>query len=187
LLVNRKLKLASRADESAEDFARRCDDAAQAAADAEVAKLRDRYDARIERVRDAIDRAEDRVDVLKTDTSTRRTNEILATAGDILGAFLGGKRTSRSMATGAGRILRGAASRRGQSARTSSRLEAAESALGDRQQDLQELEAELLEEITEVNDRWEATGKEIETVEVGLEKSDVTVQEVALAWLPAGS
>jgi hypothetical protein len=91
------------------------------------------------------------------------------------------------MATGAGRILRGAASRRGQSARTSSRLEAAESALGDRQQDLQDLEAELLEEVTEVNDRWEAIGKEIETVEVGLEKSDVTVQEVALAWLPAGS
>ncbi len=185
--VNRKLKLASRVDESAEDFARRCDEAAQAQADAEVAKLRDRYDAKIDRVRDAIDRATDRVDVLKTDTSTRRTSEILSTAGDILGAFLGGARTTRSIATGAGRILRGATSRRGQSARTSSRLSTAEGQLADREQDLEELEAELLEEITEVNDRWEAIGRETEVVQVGLEKTDVTVHEVALVWLPTGS
>ncbi|MCC6238234.1 MAG: DUF853 family protein [Dehalococcoidia bacterium] len=184
LQVNRKLKLASRVDESAEDFAKRCDDAAQTQADAEVAKLRDRYDAKIDRVRDAIDRATDRVDVLKTDTSTRRTSEVLGAVGDILGSFLGGRSTTRTIATGAGRVLRGATSRRGQSARTSSRLDAAEGQLTERQADLEELEAELLEEITEVNDRWEAVGKEIETVDVGLEKSDVTVQEIALVWLP---
>jgi hypothetical protein len=186
LQVNRKLKLASRVDESAEDFARRCDEAAQAQADAEVAKLRDRFDARIDRVRDAIDRAGDRVDVLKTDTSTRRATEILSTAGDILGAFLGGKHTTRSMASGAGRVLRGAASRRGQSARTSSRLDAAQGQLADREHDLEELEADLLEEITEVNDRWEAVGREVEAVQVGLEKTDVTVQEIALVWVPVG-
>ena len=184
VMVNRKLKLASRVDESPEDFAKRCDDAAQTQADAEVAKLRDRYDAKIDRVRDAIDRATDRVDVLKTDTSTRRTSEVLGAVGDILGAFLGGRSTTRSIATGAGRVLRGATSRRGQSARTSSRLDAAEGQLADRQADLEELEAELLEELTEVNDRWEAIGKEVESVEVGLEKTDVTVQEVALVWLP---
>ena len=187
LPLNRKLKLFGRVRESAEDFARRCDEAAQAAADQEAAKLRDRFDAKIESVRDAIARAEDRVEVLKTDTSTRRTSEVISIAGDILGSFLGGKRSTRSMATGAGRILRGASSRRGVSQRTSQRLGTAEEQLVGRQEDLEELEAELLAELEEINDRWKATGREIETVEIGLERGDVTVQELALAWLPVGS
>ncbi|MBX7111018.1 MAG: DUF853 family protein [Dehalococcoidia bacterium] len=185
--VNRKLKLAARAGETPEEFAKRCDQAGQNAADAEAAKLRDRYDAKADRIRDAINRAEDRVDVLKTDTSTRRTSEILGAAGDLLGAFLGGRHTTRSMASGAGRILRGASSRRGQSARTSQRLDVAESQLQDRQEDLDELEAELAREIAEINDRWADVARDVETVEVPLEKTDVSVQEVALAWIPVGN
>lgn len=185
--VNRKLKLAARIGESPEEFARRCDEAAQTAADAEAAKLRDRYDAKADRVRAAIERAEDRVEVLRTDTSTRRTSELLGAAGDLLGSFLGGRRTTRSIATGAGRVLRGASSRRGQSQRTSQRLDVAESQLAEREKDLEELEAELAEEIVEINDRWEEIGRQVETVEVPLEKTDVSVHEVALAWIPAGS
>ncbi|MGE3413646.1 MAG: DUF87 domain-containing protein [Dehalococcoidia bacterium] len=184
---NRKLKLAARVGESAEDFARRCDDAAQTAADAEAAKLRDRYDAKADRVRAAIERAEDRVEVLKTDTSTRRTSEVLGAAGDLLGSFLGGRRTTRSMAAGASRVLRGATSRRGQSARTSQRLGVAESQLAEREQDLEELEADLADELAEINDRWEEIGQDIEIVSVPLEKTDVSVQEVALAWVPVGA
>ncbi|MFN8639105.1 MAG: hypothetical protein U0360_06525 [Dehalococcoidia bacterium] len=185
--VNRELKLYARAGESPEDFAKRCDEAAQAAADAESAKLRTRYDSKIEHVRDAIDKAQDRVEVLQTDTSTRRTSEILSMAGDILGAFLGGRRTTRSMATSAGRILKGASSRRGESARTAERLDTAKGEIGEHQEDLEDLEHELATELQEINDRWEATGRNIETLEVPLERSDVTVQEVALVWLPAGS
>ena len=55
--VNRKLKLYARVGETEEQFAQRCDEAAQAAADAEASKLRDRYDARMDTVRDAIERA----------------------------------------------------------------------------------------------------------------------------------
>ena len=90
------------------------------------------------------------------------------------------------MATGAGRILRGASSRRGVSQRTSQRLGAAQEQLVGRQEDLEELEADLLAELEEINDRWEAAGREIETTEIGLERGDVTVQELALLWLPVG-
>ena len=84
-------------------------------------------------------------------------------------------------------MLRGASSRRGQSARTSQRLDVAESQLTEREEDLEELEADLAEEIAEINDRWQDIGLQIETVQVPLEKTDGSVQEVALAWIPVGS
>ena len=131
----------------------------QAAADAEAAKLRARYDAKIERVRDAIERAQDRVQVLETDTSTRRTTEVMSVVGDILGGFLGGSRSTRSIATGARRVLRGASSRRGVSARTAQRLSTAQGQVTEQQEDLEDLEAELEQELAEINEplggRWQ--------------------------------
>jgi hypothetical protein len=184
--VNRKLKLYSRIGESEADFARRCDEAAQAAADAEAAKLRDRYDTKMDTVRAAIERAQDRIDVLETDASTRRNNEMISMAGDILGTFLGGRASTRTIATGAGRVLRGASSRRGMSERTAQRLETAQGQLAEREADLEDLAAELADELAELNDRWAAVGQEVETVTIGLEKSDISVDEVALVWVPAG-
>jgi hypothetical protein len=126
-------------------------------------------------------------EVLETDRSTRRTSELLGAAGDLLGSFLGGRRTTRSMATGAGRVLRGAASRRGQIARTSSRLEVAREQVSVREEDLDELEAELLEELQEIDARWAGVAGATGVVPITLERADVRVQEVALVWVPAGA
>jgi len=181
---NRELKLYSRVGESEAEFLERCDRAAQRGADEAAAALRDRYDQRADRIRDAIERAQDRVEQLEVDKESRRSHELIAGVGDLLGAFLGGKRNTRSITQRAGRVAKGASSRRATSARTSERLRIAEEKLGAQEVKLDELEEDLLEELAELNDEWEERARQIETVEIGLEKSDVSVDELALLWMP---
>ena len=181
---NPALKLSSRVGESPEEFARRCDEAAQAAADEEASKLRDRYDTKMDRVRDAIESAQDRVEQLETDTSSRRGHEVVAAVGDLLGSFFGGRRTTRSIATSAGRVAKGASSRRSTSARTEQRLRTAKDKLEGEVEELEEVEEELLEELQELDEEWAERAREIEDLEVPLEQSDIKIDEVALVWLP---
>ena len=155
LLRNRALKLVSRPGESAEDFARRCDEAAQAAADAEAAKIRDRLEAKQDRLEAALAEAQRRVEQLDTDAKTRQANEVIAGAGAVLGALLGGRRSTRSMAG----ALSGAASRRGMSSRAASRRKAAEEKTADVRDDLAELEQEILDEVAEIDERWREVGR----------------------------
>ena len=184
VLRNEALKLYSRVGESETDFLGRCDTAAQQAADQDAAKLRDRFDKKVDRVRAAIERAEDRVEQLEVDTNSRRNHELIAGVGDLLGAFLGGKKDTRSITRGAGRVAKGASSRRSTSARANERLRIAEDKLEAGELKLEELEEDLLDELAELNDLWEERAGQVETVEIGLEKSDVSVDEIALLWIP---
>ncbi len=77
---NSALKLYSRVGEGADEFRARCERAADEWADAEAAKLRDRYEGRIDRVRDALATAERRVRELEVDVSSRKQQEIVAGA-----------------------------------------------------------------------------------------------------------
>jgi hypothetical protein len=119
---NRALKLVSRPGESKEDFAARCDAAAQDRADAETAKIRDRLEAKRDRLDKALAQAERRGEELDAAARSRTTTELVAGAGAVLGALLGGRRSTRSMAS----AVSGAASRRGVTSRTQERKKTAE-------------------------------------------------------------
>jgi hypothetical protein len=53
-----------------------------------------------------------------------------------------------------------------------------------READLAELEAQLAAELLDLHDEAERQAGDIEVAEVPLEKADVTVEEVALVWIP---
>ena len=178
---NRTLKLVSRPGESPEDFAVRCDAAAQERADVEAAKIRDRLEARRDRLSAALAQAQRRVEELDTDTRTRQANELIAGAGAVLGALFGGRRSARSMASAVG----GAASRRGMTTRTSERQETAEAKIERTTDDLTDLEQEILDEVAEIDERWRRTAGEIDTLTIRLEATDVRVVETRLVWVPS--
>jgi hypothetical protein len=181
LARNRSLKLVSRPGESPEDFAARCDVAAQERADAETAKIRDRLEAKRERLEKALAQAERRVDELETDTRSRTATELVAGAGAVLGALFGGRRSTRSMASAIG----GAASRRGVTARTAERRRSAEEKADTTRDDLTALEQEILDEVAEIDERWQATADEIDTLSIRLEATDVRVLETRVVWVPS--
>jgi hypothetical protein len=179
LPVNADLKLYGRPGESPADFAARCDKTADDRAAAEIAALRDKYEAKATKIRDSIAGAEDRVDVLQAEAHGKRNDELLSTAGSILGDLLGGKSHSRAL-----RSLGSAAGRHGRTAAAHERVDAAQGKVGRLQQDLQDLENELTAEIAEIDAKWQAVGERTSTMSVGLERTDVQVTAVQMAWMP---
>jgi Helicase HerA, central domain/Bacterial protein of unknown function (DUF853) len=178
LPANLGLKLYARPGEAADAFAIRCAQVADERADADIAALRDKYEAKATRLRDEIAAATDRVDVLEAEADGRRNSELLSTAGSILGGLLGGRK--RDVLGKLGSAARG----RGSTKAARERVDAAESKVARSTAELDELEAELAEEVTEIDARWMAAAKEIATVPIALERTDVAVASVALTWLP---
>jgi predicted nucleic acid-binding Zn-ribbon protein len=98
----------------------------------------------------------------------------------VLGAFLGGRRSTRSMAG----AISSAASRRGMSTRASERKETAEQKVEATKDDLAALEQEIADEIAEIDERWRAVAAEVDTLSIRLEATDVRVVETRLVWVP---
>jgi hypothetical protein len=180
LSSNRELKLVSRPGETAEAFAARCDAAADAEADKRAAAMAKKYEARVKRARDALATAADRVEQAEQVQNSRRTDEILSGAGDLIGSIFGGRRNARTIAGKVGGIAR----RRGRSSEAGQRAEAAANRVSEKQQALADLEADMADELAAIADEWNAKAAAIETIEVGLEKSDVRVTDVSLVWVP---
>lgn len=171
---NEKLKLYSRVGESEEEFQERCDRAAEEAADAEIAKVRDRLEAKLDRAKDQLAAAHRRMQELEIDADTRKRDEWMSGASDVLGVLLGGRRT---------RSLSGASRRRSQTQRTEQRLRTAQAKVQDKVDAVADLEQDLVLELEEINDTWEDIAAEVDTIEVGLEKNDISVDDVALVWV----
>jgi hypothetical protein len=176
VLVNRELKLFSRAGESRDAFVGRCRAAAAERADADAAKLRDKYTAKRDRLEKQQRAAEDRVRELGVDTRQRVQQEIVAGAGQLLAAFLGGRGSARSLA--------GVASRRGMTRRAQERLGTAQGRAGELADELRRTEDELARELAEIAERWDAVADRLDTKQIGLQQADVTVDEVVLLWVP---
>ncbi len=175
VLRNRSLKMYGRVGEDRETFTQRCERVADDAADQDVVRLKERFEARIERARDQIELALEKVEDTRLDVESRRQEEMMSGAGTVLGVLLG-RRNTRSMST--------AASKRSRTKKAERRLEAAQRKAGDEAEDLEELEEDLASAVADVAAEWTDKAADIEVIEIGLEKSDISVADLTLVWLP---
>jgi hypothetical protein len=177
--VNPQLKLHSRPGETPEDFEARCDQVADAAADAAAAKVAAAYDKRLVRARDALATAEDRLDQAQEVKESRRNDEVLSGVGDVLGSLFG----SRGGVGGIARKAGSAARRRGRSSEASTRVDSASNRVDEKARAIDDLQADLDGELAAIADEWDAKAAAIEPYEVGLERTDVRVTDLALVWV----
>jgi len=99
---NAELGLYSRPGETEEQFAPRADEAAKAKADEETAKIRDRLEAKRDRLERALETSRRRVEEAATEQSSRKSTELLSGLGTVVGVLLGARPTrARSPAPGA--------------------------------------------------------------------------------------
>ncbi len=98
--------------------------------------------------------------------------------GDLLGSFLGGKRGSTALKNAALCRLDDPAHRG--AARIGPRQ-----GVG-RATELADLEDDLADDLAEIVDDWNAKATEVEQVDIPLEKSDISVRTLGLAWIPTG-
>ena len=52
--------------------------------------------------------------------------------------------------------------------------------------DLEDLEDDLSRDLMEITGRWNDSAGDIQTIEIGLEKTDIAIDELALVWVPTG-
>ncbi len=184
LFRNPELKLVSRVGETREQFGARCESAADDGADAEATKIRESLEKKLDRLRDAEAKLEDRVREIDHDSEARSRDAKLSGALDIgasvLGGLLGGRSSTRGILGG----VRRASSKGRTSANAKERLETAEKRLEEKQDDIEELENEITDSLYEIQDVWDEKAAAIEDMEVTLEKTDISIDEIALVWIP---
>ncbi len=176
IFKNAELKLYSRPGESRDDFLKRCDAAAQNRADSAVAGLRDKYKARVRRATDLYATADRRVSELQVDVDGAREAQNLDLAGSLVG-LLTGRRSTRA--------LTGSMRRRQATKSKEQRLATAQAKAMDRWNSIQQLEQDLTDELETINDAWEDAASNIEEIEIGLEKTDISVDDFVLVWIPS--
>ncbi|MGZ8783879.1 MAG: hypothetical protein ACXWZB_10335 [Gaiellaceae bacterium] len=148
-------------------------------ADEETVKLTKRLEAKKDRLQNGLELAQRRVEELDTQTKARQANELITGAGAVLGALFGGKRSARSITNAVGSV----ASKHGQSATSSQRRGTAEAKVQQTTDDLAQLEQEILDEVTAIDEKWRAVAEEVEPVAIRLEATDVRVTDVRLVWV----
>jgi hypothetical protein len=180
---NEGLKLWSRIGEFEADFLNRCDIVAQTKADEEAADLRIKLMAKIDKLNTTIDDANRTVEEVKANAKSNHRTELLAGAGDLLGALFGGRRNARSIARSVG----SAAARHGRSDVATEKVETAEQRVAAKLEELTALETQLHDELFNIDARWDLVGRAITLVPLSLERSDITVTELAVVWIPTAT
>ncbi len=69
-------------------------------------------------------------------------------------------------------------------AQSDERVDAAENKVRRLVTQYEELEAEVERDVVEIGERWGSIGATVSTIAVGLERTDVTVTQLVLAWVP---
>jgi len=184
LQMNKQLKAYSRPGETPDAFFQRCYQVADAKGDEETAALRGKYQAKVNTLRKQITEAEGRAEVLEAQAKGRRNEELLSTAGSILGGLLGGRKSRGGLLGSVLNKAGSAAGKRGRTNASAERLDAAEDKIQLLHQQMESLEGELTQEVTDIDMKWMAIAKEITTMPVTLEKTDVKVTQISLVWVP---
>jgi hypothetical protein len=175
LLYHPKLKVYSTPDESERQFKIRVAQAAREERDAEVDKLRKRYQTKLDRLTKRLEREEVELEEDKAEYSARKQEEMVSGAETVLGIFgIFGRRKSISSAM----------TKRRMTTKAKLDVEESEEEIARLQKEIDEMEAELKEEAQAIADRWDEMLDDLETYEVKPRRSDVDVDMAAVAWLP---
>ena len=169
IFKNAPLKLYSRVGEPIEDFAARCEAAADEAADRETAKLRGSYERRLRRIQLAIDKYAAQADAAAQDARSGDIDLVTGTVFDMLT----GRRRSRSISSAT--KARRAAQRK---------VDAATDRVEAKVAEYEVLQEEFQDEVSDLVAAWDEKATDIEEVAIGLEKNDITIADTILVWVP---
>jgi ElaB/YqjD/DUF883 family membrane-anchored ribosome-binding protein len=177
VLANRELKLYGRVGETDAEFRSRCDAAADAKTDEDLAKLRVRYEPRLQRAKDASTDAAIRAQQYSAEEADLQSSGVASTVGSLIGGLFSGRANSRQLAREAEARQRAVAAA-GRKRTTASQQAAT------KEQARQQLESELANEILAAHARWDAKAQAVTTMSIPLEKSDVAVSDLVMVWVP---
>jgi hypothetical protein len=180
LFKSKRANVVSAPEESERNFRIRLTSEARESRDAAWATIRDKYAVKMSQLQDRIRRAEHTVQVQSEQATGAKMGAAVSVGATILGAFLGRKAVSASTlgrATTAARGM-GRIGRENQDVtRATENVEALKTQLA-------ALEAAMQEDLATVAADWDVTNEAFDRVLVKPKRGGVSVQLVALVWVP---
>jgi hypothetical protein len=180
LLHSAKLPLTSTPDESEGEFRARLQHAAAEKRDEAIAKVRKRYSSRATTLENRLLRARQAIEREAGQSTTKMVSTAVSFGTAILGAVLGRKRLSTTTANRVGSAIRNASGARKQAADVEQARQTEAKVLAD----IEQLNAELEDEIAALDTAWDAQSEVLEEILVKPKASDVHVSLFGLLWMP---
>ena len=174
------LKLVARPGETEGDFKIRVQQALREKRDAALDALRAKYGAKLEALRGREQRATDRVAREQAQASQQTVQTAISVGASVLGALFGRKTLSVGNVGRATTAARGV----GRTLKEREDVSGASAGVDAVRQSMAALEAELQDEIKELNDAFDLQKLPVQSASIKPRKSDITVDGVALAWVP---
>ncbi|MEA3439842.1 MAG: DUF87 domain-containing protein [Chloroflexota bacterium] len=171
--ANEVLKVYAGPEVSPEEFREMCSEEAREKRDGEMEKLRDRYEKKIDAIEARLEREKRELKEDQDDLSQRKMEEWGSHAETVLSLF-GGRRRSVSSSL----------SKRRMTSKAKADVEESLDAIEDFEEDIEELEAELTQEVEEISNRWGEIAGDIIEIPVRPYKKDVLLEMFGVAWLP---
>ncbi len=180
LYASNSLKLNSEPGESERDFRIRISQLAREKRDEAIEALRKRYASKISALQDRILRAQQKLEKEKNDYHSQTMATAVSVGATLLGAFLGRKTVSSSTLSRAGSAMRSGM----RTAKEHGDISNAEESLEVLQTHLAEMESELNQEISLIEEQTDPMQQTLESVALRPKKTDISIRLTALLWLP---
>ena len=181
LFKSSQARLVSHPDESEREFRIRLQGEAREARDAAIAKVRDKYAAKLTTLQDRIRRAEQVVQVQAEQASSAKMGAALSAGAAIFGALLGRKTISAANIGRASSAARGM----GKIGKESQDVSRATENVNALKAQLAELEGSMEADVQAVSADWELANEPFERMLVKPKRGGISVQLVTLVWVPA--
>ncbi len=175
LETNPALELVARPGVTTAEFREQCAQAAQAARDEEAETLREKYEKKIKSIQTRLTKEERELAEDQAEHQSRKMEE-LATLGENLLGLIGGSRSRRRVST--------SVTKRRMTAKAKADVEESLDVIEEFKQELAELEAELSQELDELDDRWGDAASQIEELKITPYKKNILVEHFGVAWYP---
>ncbi|MCE9632433.1 MAG: DUF87 domain-containing protein [Planctomycetia bacterium] len=173
----------SRPGESEGDFRVRIAHRVKEWRDDQIDKVRDKQAAKLATLADKIDRARQKVEREKAEAKNQSLQTYVSIGTAVLGALLGRKKASATTIGRAATSMRSAS----RAARQQADVAHAEESLSTLEEKRVALEQEIEEELDRIRLESGPESLALESIDVPAKKTDIAVDEVVLAWVPARS
>ncbi|MER2599339.1 MAG: DUF87 domain-containing protein [Caldilineales bacterium] len=170
------LKAYAQPGEDERSFRIRLQQLAREQRDAEVDKLRAKYEKQVETLETRLRRAQIELEKDEAAYSARKQQEMLSAGGSLLSLFGGRKRVTTALSS--------ASQKRQMTERAKREIQQSQDTISTLSSDIGQLRAELDEQSRTITDQWNTAITNIEQSPVRPRKSDVGIQQMAVAWTP---
>ena len=172
---NPALKIFAAPGTSEAEFQSLCSEAADEAADIEVIKLEKKYRTKIKSIKDRLTKEQRELAEDQAELGSRKMEEVATLAENVFG-FFSGSRSTRRIST--------SMTKRRMTSKAKSDVEESQDVIDDFMKELENLQAELTQEIDEIQDRWNQVALDVEETVLAPYKKNIRVLLFGVAWTP---